>query len=187
MALEEKNNPTDKVDVPGFEGRYAVTRCGKVWSHSKGTNAKSGKWMRQDCSGRYPRVSFMVEGSKHKQSVHRLVALAFIPNPNGFDQVNHINGDRSDNRVENLEWCSGKTNRKHAWETGLQTATDEHRKSAARQGIQRRLFSMEQAKDIRRLYEVAKLSQYQIADLFDTSQAVINGIVNYKTYTKEAA
>jgi predicted XRE-type DNA-binding protein len=46
---------------------------------------------------------------------------------------------------------------------------------------------MEQAKDIRRLYEVAKLSQYQIADLFDTSQAVINGIVNYKTYTKEAA
>lgn len=60
-------------------------------------------------------------GDSHRRSqyVHRLVAETWIPNPNHYEQVNHINGDKSDNRVENLEWVTRSQNIRHAYRTGL--------------------------------------------------------------------
>lgn len=61
----------------------------------------------------------MVNASRPPQYVHRLVAETWIDNPNHYEQVNHINGDKDDNRVENLEWVTHSENMRHAYRTGL--------------------------------------------------------------------
>lgn len=184
MALTEETIE----DIEGFEGRYAISSSGRVWSYPKGTNSKEGCWMKPDMSRNgYPSVSLMVKGSKVRFLVHRLVAEKFIQKSDESLQVNHINGDKTDCRVENLEWVTASQNRQHAWETGLQKASELHKETARKAGYSRRLFTMSQAKRIRLIYESKWMSQYELADMYGTSQAVINGIVKYKTYVEEAA
>lgn len=75
--------------------------------------------------GGYLRLGLGNNGIRKNFLVHRLVAQAFIPNPDNFDTVDHINGDRTDNRVENLQWLSNRDNIKRFW-NGI---SDERRKS----------------------------------------------------------
>ena len=186
MALSEET-VQDKIEIQGYEGLYSVTSDGRVWSHPKGQNNKHGKWLSLDNSGRYPVVGLMKDGEKKRHLVHRLVAQAYVSNPDSLPQVNHINGNRTDNRADNLEWVTASDNRIHAWNTGLQVTTEDHKASARKAGYGRRLFTMEQAEDIRSAYASGRMNQYELADYYNTSQAVINGIVLNKTYTKEAA
>lgn len=67
----------------------------------------------------YSRVELKIDGRSNSYRVHRLVAQAFIPNPEGKPEINHINGVKTDNRVENLEWCTRSENMLHAFATGL--------------------------------------------------------------------
>lgn len=92
-------------DIPGYP-RYMVSDFGEVYS--KITKIK----LKADISKfGYARVTlYKGTGEKHKIMVHRLVALAFISNPQNLPQVNHINENRLDNSVENLEWCSASYN-----------------------------------------------------------------------------
>lgn len=93
-------------DCKGYEGRYQISNLGRIWSVL--SQKYLSTWL--DSWG-YPTVQLSAANGKRKtEKVHRLVALAFIPNPDGLPQVNHKNEDKADNRVENLEWCDNKYN-----------------------------------------------------------------------------
>lgn len=93
-------------DCKGYEGRYQVSNMGRVWS------VKAQKYLTpQTTNTGYLEVMLKAINGKYKHElIHRLVALAFLDNPNGFPQVNHKDENKANNCLENLEWCSCKYN-----------------------------------------------------------------------------
>lgn len=103
-------------DIKGYEGKYQVSNLGNVKSitrkDSRG-NTVNGRIMKQETTKLgYKRVQLLNGSRKDKahKLVHRLVAEAFIQNINNYSCINHINEDKTDNRVENLEWCDHQYN-----------------------------------------------------------------------------
>ena len=91
--------------VIGYTNNYAVSNQGRVKS------LLTGKILKPAINHKgYFTVQLSLSGHRRNMKIHRLVALTFIPNPDGLPEVDHINGDRQDNRVENLRWVSGSTN-----------------------------------------------------------------------------
>lgn len=98
---------------------YVISDDGRVKNMVTGRELKPI----QESTG-YSHVTLCNDGKHHQTSIHRLVAQTFIPNPNNKPMVNHIDGDKANNRVDNLEWCTQSENMRHAYRTGLQRSID---------------------------------------------------------------
>lgn len=96
--------------VVGYEGFYEVSSLGRVKSLNYNKTGKEKIMKQVKNRNGYLQVGLCKNGKMILKSVHRLVAVAFIPNPNNYPQVNHINENKEDNRVDNLEWCTRKYN-----------------------------------------------------------------------------
>lgn len=115
-------------DIDGFEGKYQISNLGRVKSLHYNNSDRQELMKPMKYKVGYEAVK--LGGKRHK--VHRLVAEAFIPNPHKKREVNHINGDTLDNRVENLEWATPSENSQHAWDTGLQKMTEDRKAKLSR-------------------------------------------------------
>jgi len=104
-------------EIKGFDGYYAVSD-GNIYSSITNKNLSSFV----DNVG-YKQVVLYKDKKRHYKRVHRLIAETFIPNKNNLSQVNHINGDKLDNRVENLEWTNNSGNTKHAYDNNMYLST----------------------------------------------------------------
>lgn len=179
-------------DIQEYKGRYAISDDGQVWSYY------SNKWLKQwNIKGCYKQVNFRLNGKLYKYSVHRLVAEAFIPNPENKPEVNHKDGNPSNNNVLNLEWVTGSENMLHAYQIGLSTITEKHRRAASEVGkitgkitakinnkLKRKL-TFEQAEEIRQIYKNNKISQRQLAKKYDVNQKTILNIVKGYLYQEK--
>ncbi len=95
--------------LDGFDDQYFIDGEGNVYRKLTPHKSRDG----------YLRLGLRTNGVRKYFNTHRLVAQSFIPNPDNKPFVNHIDGDKSNNRVENLEWCNQSENMKHAYRTGL--------------------------------------------------------------------
>jgi NUMOD4 motif/HNH endonuclease len=113
-------------DIEGFPG-YQISSLCRVRSVDRLVDNKhgriymvKGKVLKQSILGRgYLCVKLRIDGKSFTGCIHKLIAKAFIPNPEAKPNINHINGIKTDNRIENLEWCTHSENMEHAFRTGL--------------------------------------------------------------------
>lgn len=160
-------------DVNGWEQYYQVSNIGRVRSLSRMTTLKNG--VKRYCagqilkpclnSGKYYTVRLSRDGFAVTKSVHQLVARAFLSNPLGLKQINHISGDKIDNRALNIEWCTDKHNKEHAKIHGLKNDTGEQNPNAK--------LSTDQVRVILRCND---LKNTELANIFNVSPSMIGRI-----------
>lgn len=154
-----------------FNPKYTISTTGEIYSTKRKISLKSTV----DTSG-YLRVGLWdtEEKKTKKYLVHRLVALTYIPNPLNLPQVNHIDGDRFNNDISNLEWCTAGENQKHAYRIGLKG-----KKSGTLNG--RSILSNE---DVLIIYQslLKGCSSKELSTKFKIARSVIGGIKTKKLW-----
>ena len=152
--------------VVGFDGIYSVSNRGSIRRDIGGQGARSGKILKPGSNpGGYCVVILNKYGDRYVRTVHRVVAEAFIgPCPDGL-QRNHIDGDKTNNCAENLEYVTPSENMLHSYRTGLRKAVSVN--SGESNGMSS--LTNGQVVEIRVLLESLDLSQVEIAELYNVS------------------
>jgi len=147
--------------------KYFISNDGKV------LNSKTGRFLKNQNNGNgYEKITLTINGIQYQKLVHRLVAELYIPKIKDKNQVNHINGIKNDNRVENLEWCNNAENQIHAHLNGLKENGNK---------LWNGKFSK---KDISKIKQLKKdgVLQYKIAEIMNTTKGTISSILSGKRY-----
>jgi hypothetical protein len=151
--------------IKGFEN-YEVNAEGKIRN-------KKGKTLSFGESGGYLKVG-LYDSNKNRFNlyVHRIVATAFIPNIHNKPEVNHINGIKSDNRKDNLEWNTSSENTIHSFKTGLST-----KNAVIGQKNGRSKLSNKEVLEIKEKYRLGNISQRTLSNQYNVSQCMISNII----------
>ena len=152
------------LDIPDYEG-YQVSNHGRV------RNKKTGKILKPYLTREYYRVSLYNDSGRKCKLIHRLVAEAFLTNPQQKPAINHINGRKTDNNLSNLEWVSASENMSHAHSNGL-------RPKINTQGENNGFSKLTEAQviQIKYLLNYSKLTQKAIASQFNISKSTVQDI-----------
>lgn len=151
-------------DIKNYEGLYKINIYGSIWS------CKRRKWLSINDMGGYLGITLCKNGICKSYKIHRLVAETFISNDNNLPQVNHKDGNKLNNNVENLEWCTSSQNLKHAIKTGLKQYTYVNK------------LTIDEVKTIKQLLKYEDTTHNNIAKVFNVSRSAISDINSGKTW-----
>lgn len=148
-------------DIKGYDGLYAITTCGKVWSY------KSKKFLKlRTTKNGYKQVALCKNGKYKYKYIHRLIAEAYIPNPDNLPEVNHMDENKEHNYTNNLEWCSKEYNNNYS--TRTERAGKAHRKP---------IYCVE----LDKVYECQSIACKELNINAGQLSGVLNGTTRHKT------
>lgn len=170
-------------DIPDYEGLYQVSNLGRVKSLERYVKHLSGsmKLLKERIlviikNGGYYRVTLSKNNIKKAKTIHRLIGESFIPNPNNLPFINHIDGNKLNNSVENLEWCTSQENCIHAVYTGLMSSQSGEKNPSSK-------LDEKQVREIRNLHKKGT-SYKELSILYGISKEHASAIVR-KIYWRE--
>lgn len=155
-------------DIKGYEGLYQISNFGRIKSILSNKFLKAGK------ANGYRNVVLYKNKLKKTFNIHRLICINFISNPYNKPCVNHINGIKSDNRLENLEWVTHSENKIHAFKIGLES----------KKGEKHHFSKLNEKQAIKIKYEHKDLSQKEIAKIYKIDSSSVSNIRRGVTWTE---
>lgn len=169
-------------DILGYEGYYQISNIGRVKSLTRKKLANNRycniqeKILKKNVNNYgYILVRLYKNGKSQTLRVHRLVAQAFISNPKNKPQVNHIDGNKQNNSMKNLEWCTNKENTKHAFENKLCVGLKGEKHPIAKLTKKDIFF-------VRKMVKEKKYKQTELAEIYKVNRSTIWRIINNKSW-----
>tara|TARA_R110000822_G_scaffold309874_1_gene440513 strand:+ start:1683 stop:2177 length:495 start_codon:yes stop_codon:yes gene_type:complete len=156
-------------DIKGYEGYYQINLLGEICNIKRGSSV--ARHINRNTG--YYQVTLTKQKVRKTVYHHRVVASIFIPNPDNKPCINHINGDKSDNSVLNLEWCTHKENTHHAMSEGLWIS---------RKGEDVGKLRNNQVLKLREKYATGEYTHRELGKEYGLNQSNVSRIVNRKTY-----
>lgn len=174
-------------DIKNYEGVYQISSLGRIRSLDRYVDDKGHK---RFAKGKILKPSkhksdyeYVVLFDRKHKMIHRLVAENFIDNPENKRTVNHINGDKSDNRVINLEWCTHKENINKAWEIGLYKISDLQRQKGKERGKNncKKIIQMDLQNNVIKVWDSLTEASKTLNISLGTIGNCARGLTSYKT------
>lgn len=168
--------------IPNLEGKYLINELGEVKRLEYFRENKIGRYLMKErihkcwkCYNGYFYLDIKFNNIRYRWLLHRLLATLFIPNPLNLEQINHINFDRKDNRLENLEWVTRKYNMLHAQLNPTRKMLLGEKASSAK-------LTNNQIAEIITLYKTGGFTYKGLAEIFYVSDRSIGGIITGKNW-----
>ena len=187
------NNNMEEIwkDIEGYNGYYQISNHGRVKSLQRLVTGHKSEWQKEekimklsaDKKG-YSMIRLTLNSIKKTFTVHRLVALHFIERVPNKNQINHIDCDKTNNTVENLEWCDNSKNQTHAFQNGLNKYTQKHREARIKRGLKERKLNSKQVEELKELRN-SGFTYKQLSERFGISGKMAEEIYKGKKYKNE--
>lgn len=170
-------------DIPNYEGLYQASNMGNIrsldkivpkWNKPYKRKIKGRVLKKHKANGGYNVVALHKNKNQKTYKVSRLIGITWKDNPDNKPEINHKNSIRTDDRAENIEWCTRSENVKHSYDKG--NANQKGEKNAYSKLTKKKVLS------IRDKYDSGKYSQIELSDMFNISKTTIHNVVKRKTW-----
>ena len=167
-------------DIPGYDGIYQASSFGRIKSISRSVPTKKGtqfvkeRILKHSINKGYARISLSYKNIVYRKAVHFFVASCFLPNPESKKYINHKDGDKLNNKVDNLEWCTSSENEQHSYKS--LGKINSHRKLSEHDLI----YIKANAVKAKRYMGGGNIAE--IAKMFSVHKKTIHNVLNNKYY-----